>query len=114
MPGFLLTAWQAAKASSLLDPIIKLLSGDALGVLLIVDSTKPETFTRAKDIISITKSKGLPYVVVANKQDLPDALNPTQIRDKMKLPDEVKIIPVVATQKKDVFKALDALFEQLI
>ncbi len=96
------------------DPIIKLLSGEALGVLLIIDSTQPETFTRAKDIISMTKAKGLPYVVVANKQDLPDALNPAQIRDKMKLPDEVKIIPVVATQKKDVFKALDALFEQLI
>ena len=62
------------------DPIIKLLSGESMGVFLIVDSTNPTDFIRAKQMLEITKSYGLPYVIIANKQDLAGALTPG--RDK--------------------------------
>lgn len=95
------------------DPIIKLLSGESMGVFLIVDSTNPTYFIRAKQMLEITKSYGLPYVVIANKQDLPGALAPEEIRAQFDLPMDVPIVPVVAKDKKGVFEAFELLIEKI-
>lgn len=91
------------------DPILKLLGGKSMGVFLIVDSTKPEEFGRARDMLEITKTYGLPFVIVANKQDLEGALSPEEIRKATKVGGDVPIIPCVAIKKKGVFDALEAL-----
>jgi small GTP-binding protein len=95
------------------DPIIKLLSGESMGVFLIVDSTNPTDFIRAKQMLEITKSYGLPYVVVANKQDLPGALTPEEIRAQFNLPADVPIVPAVAKDKKGVFEAFEVLIDKI-
>lgn len=95
------------------DPIVKLISGEAMGVFLIVDSTNPKDFVRAKQMLEITKSYGLPYVVVANKQDLPGALTPDSIRKKFNLPDDVPVVPAVAKDKKGVFEAFEVLIDKI-
>ncbi len=95
------------------DPILKMLGREALGVILVVDSTKPETFPRAKQMLEAVAHFGLPYVVAANKQDLPDALPPEEIRKKMFLPEDVPIIPVSAKEGDGVYKVIDALLELL-
>lgn len=92
------------------DPILKMLGGQAMGVFLIVDSTKPNEFARAKTMLELTRTFGLPSVVAANKQDMPDALSVEEIRNRMKLPESIAIMPVVATERKGVFEA----FEELI
>ncbi len=95
------------------DPIIKLLSGEAMGVFLIVDSTNPTDFVRAKQMLEITKSYGLPYVIIANKQDLPGALSPEEIRKQFNLPEDVSIIPAVAKDKTGIFEAFEVLIDKI-
>ncbi|MCX9009716.1 MAG: GTP-binding protein [Candidatus Methanoperedens sp.] len=95
------------------DPIIRLLSGESMGVFLIVDSTNPTDFIRAKQMLEITKSYGLPYVVVANKQDLPGALKPEEIRVQFSIPDDVPIVPAVAKDRIGVFEAFEVLIERI-
>ncbi|VVB87428.1 KaiC [uncultured archaeon] len=95
------------------DPIIKLLSGESMGIFLVVDSTNPTDFVRAKQMLEITKSYGLPYVVIANKQDLPGALTPEEIRKQFNLPDDVPIIPAVAKDKIGVYEAFEVLIDKI-
>lgn len=94
------------------DPILDQLGGEAVGVLLVVDSSKPEEFPRAMEMMRKAGVHGLPYVVVANKQDLSGALSAEEIREKMHVPPEIDIIPTVATEKENVTRALDALLEK--
>ncbi len=95
------------------DPIIKLLSGESMGVFLVVDSTNPSDFVRAKHMLDITKSYGLPYVIIANKQDLPGALKPEEIRKQFHLPEDVPVISVVAKDKKGVYEAFEVLIDRI-
>jgi hypothetical protein len=96
------------------DPILKQLGGESLGTLVVVDSTKPEEFPRAKEMMHKAGVYGLPYVVAANKQDLPAALSIEDIRKKMNISDDVPIIGTVGNDKNSLLKALDALLDRII
>jgi hypothetical protein len=113
------------------DPLLELLGGDSIGVIVLLDSTAPETFPRAFEMLEKTRTKGLPSVIVANKANLHGALKPEQIRKKMKIAKDIPIIPVIAEsikairegrnkrdicrlKKDDVNKVLDALFKEII
>ncbi|MDO9096926.1 MAG: ATPase domain-containing protein [Candidatus Methanoperedens sp.] len=95
------------------DPIIKLLSGESMGVFLVVDSTNPADFVRAKHMLEITKAYGLPYIIVANKQDIPGALTPGEIKEQFNLPHDVPVVPVVAKDKTGVFEAFEVLINKI-
>jgi len=95
------------------DPLLKMLSGEAMGVFLLIDSTKPDTFPRAKTMLERTRAHGLPYLVVANKQDLPDALSADEVRKKMNIPKSVPIVPTSVVKKKGVFKAFETLIDMI-
>jgi len=96
------------------DPILKLLGGEAMGLLLIVDSTKPEEFPRAKAMLEMTLGYGLPFIILANKQDLPNALSSEEIRERMKIGKEIKIVPTVATQKKGITEAFETSIDMIV
>jgi len=96
------------------DPILDQLGGEALGVMLVIDSTKPEEFPRAMEMMQKAGVHGLPYVVLANKQDLPGALSSEEIRKRMHIPEDVVIIETTATEKKNIVRAMDALLEKLM
>lgn len=95
------------------DPIIKMISGEAMGIFLVVDSTAPKDFVRAKQMLEITKGYGLPYVIIANKQDIPGAMPVDDIRSHFNIPEDVPITPAVATEKKGVFEAFELLVEKI-
>ncbi|VVB93206.1 Circadian clock protein kinase KaiC [uncultured archaeon] len=95
------------------DHIIKLLSSEAMGVFLVVDSTNPRDFARANQMLDITKSYGLPYIVIANKQDLDGALSPEEIRKMFNLPKDIPVIPSVAKDKSGVFEAFEVLIDKI-
>lgn len=95
------------------DPIIKMISGEAMGIFLIVDSTAPKDFIRAKQMLEITKGYGLPYLIVANKQDMPDAMSIDEIRSHFNIPEDVPIIPTIATDQKGVHDAFEQLVEKI-
>jgi small GTP-binding protein len=96
------------------DPILQYLADEAVAVILVVDSTKPETFIRAKEMLSKTKAYGLPIVVAANKQDMDNALSVEDVKKKLALPINVPVYPTVAIEKKGVEKLLDELTEKLM
>ena len=95
------------------DPIIKLLSGESMGVFLVVDSTNPADFVRAKHMLEITKAYGLPYIIVANKQDVAGALTPEEIKEQFNMPEDVTVVPVVAKDKIGVFEAFEVLIDKI-
>jgi len=99
--GFAVDLW-GTPGQERFDPILELLGGESLGVIVVVDSTDPKGFARAKEMLELTKTSGLPSVIAANKSNLKGALNPEEIKKKMKLSDEIPIISVVAEDLKKV------------
>jgi len=92
------------------DLLLEPLGREAIGTFIVIDSTKPETFVRAKEMIRMCRTEAIPKVIIANKQDLPNALSPDEIKKKMALWESVHIVPVSATDGKGLSEALDTLF----
>lgn len=124
--GFAVDLW-GTPGQERFDPILKLLGSESLGVVVVVDSTNPKGFARAKDMLELTKTEGLPSVIAANKANLKGALKPDAIRKRMKIPKEIPIVPVVADdlkqvkknqpcklKQKDIQEILSKLFEMVV
>lgn len=95
------------------DLILDVLSKEAVGAFIMVDSTAPKTFARAKEMIKRCKAEAIPKVIVANKQDLPDALSVEEIREVMKIDQSIPIVPASVAQNEGVEDAIDALLDLL-
>lgn len=93
------------------DLLLEPLAREAIGTFIIIDSTKPDTFARAKEMINMCRAEALPKVIVANKHDLPGAMTPDEIKKRMALWEDVAIVPVSAQKNEGVDKALDTLFD---
>ncbi len=93
------------------DLLLEPLAREAIGTFIVIDSTKPDTFARAKEMINMCRAEALPKVIVANKHDLPGALTPDEIKKRMALWEDVAIVPVSAQKNEGVDKALDTLFD---
>ena len=92
------------------DWTLNMLSRSILGIFLVVDSTKPETFSRAKQMLSKIKAKDIPVVILANKQDIKGALPPKKIEKELGFP----AVGTVAIKKKGMDEALEKLFSEIL
>ena len=95
------------------DLMLDVLAREAVGAFILVDSSAPETFGRAKAMINKTQAEAIPKIIVANKQDLPGALSPEKIRDIMKLDKTIPIVPTIVIEDNGVQVALDTLLKLL-
>lgn len=95
------------------DLMLDVLAKEAVGSFILVDSSAPQTFARAKEMINKTQSEAIPKIIVANKQDLPGALSPDEIRQAMKLDKRIPIVPAVIKDNKGIQESLDALLNLL-
>jgi hypothetical protein len=95
------------------DLMLDVLAKEAVGAFILVDSSAPQTFARAKEMINKTQAQAIPKIIVANKQDLPGALPPEKIRESMKMDKNIPIIPTVVSENIGVEEALDALLKLL-
>jgi small GTP-binding protein len=85
------------------DFMWEILAEGMLGFVVMVDSTKPETFREAKSILETFRAYApTPYVVAANKQDLAEAWPAEDLRIALRIDDNVKLLPCVATDKEKV------------
>lgn len=85
------------------DFMWEILSEGMLGFIVMVDSTRPETFREARRILETFRAYApTPYVVTANKQDLSDAWEPEDMRIALRLSSDIKFLPCVATDKESV------------
>lgn len=97
------------------DFMWEILSEGMLGFIVTVDSTRPETFREARSILETFRAYApTPYVVAANKQDLPDAWELEDIRLALRLGPNVKLLPCVATSKETVKAVLLELLYSIL
>ena len=89
------------------DFMWEILSEGMLGFVVMVDSTRPETFREARSILQTFRAYApTPYVVAANKQDQKDAWDPEDMRHALRIDDNVKFLPCIATNRNSVKSVL--------
>jgi hypothetical protein len=96
------------------DPLLRTLSLNAIGTIVMVDSTRPDTFERSKAMWQEVWKTGMPVIFLANKQDEPGALPVDEIREKMALPEEITVLSCVAKDREHVLKAFEALVDLIL
>lgn len=97
------------------DFMWEILSEGMLGFIVIVDSSRPETFREAKGILQTFRAYApTPYVVAANKQDLDDAWAVDDLRIALKMDRNVKMLPCVAHDKESVKNVLLELLYSIL
>ena len=97
------------------DFMWEILSEGMLGFIVMVDSTRPETFREARSILETFRAYApTPYIVAANKQDRPDAWELEDMRVALRLDSRVKLLPCVAMDKEAVKKVLLELLESIL
>src|SRR5258708_7161953 len=85
------------------DFMWEILSEGMLGFVVMVDSTRPETYREAKSILETFRAYApTPYVVAANKQDQPDAWSIDDLRIALRLDPAVKLLPCVENDREKV------------
>jgi len=89
------------------DFMWEILSEGMLGFVVMVDSSRPETFREARRILETFRAYApTPYIVAANKQDREDAWEVEDMRVALRLDPEVKLLPCIATDKEKVKSVL--------
>src|SRR5919197_4955707 len=97
------------------DFMWEILAEGMLGFVVMVDSTRPETFREAKSILETFRAYApTPYVVAANKQDREDAWDLEDMRHALRLDSKVKFLPCVATDKTTVKSVLLELLYSIL
>ncbi|MCX6079782.1 MAG: ATP/GTP-binding protein [Chloroflexi bacterium] len=97
------------------DFMWEILSEGMLGFIVMIDSTRPETFREGRSILETFRAYApTPYVVAANKQDAPDAWELEDMRNALRLSPKVKLLPCVATQKTTVKNVLLELLYSIL
>ena len=86
-----------------------------LGFVVLVDSTRPETFREARSILETFRAYApTPYVVAANKQDKADAWDIGDMRIALRMDPKVKLLPCVAINKTTVKTVLLELLYSIL
>jgi len=97
------------------DFMWEILSEGMLGFVVMVDSSRPETFREAKSILETFRAYApTPYVVAANKQDHSEAWAPEDLRIALRLDPNVKLLPCVATNRESVKAVLLELLYSIL
>ncbi|MRR28831.1 GTP-binding protein [bacterium] len=89
------------------DFMWEILSEGMLGFIVMVDSTRPETFREARSILETFHAYApTPYIVAANKQDCADAWDVDDMRVALRLDPSITIMPCIAKKKSSVKNVL--------
>ena len=97
------------------DFMWEILSEGMLGFIVMVDSTRPETFRVARSILQTFRAYApTPYVVAANKQDMSDAWELDDMRLALRLDPNIKLLPCTARKKESVKTVLLELLYSIL
>jgi small GTP-binding protein len=97
------------------DFMWEILSEGMLGFIVMVDSTRPETFREARSSLETFRAYApTPYVVAANKQDQPDAWDIDDMRIALRLDSSLKLLPCIAIDKESVKSVLLELLYSIL
>jgi hypothetical protein len=97
------------------DFMWEILSEGMLGFIVMVDSTRPETFREARNILEAFRTfSPTPYVVAASKQDKEGAWELDDMRIALRLNEGDKLRPCVALDKESVKDVLLELLASIL
>ena len=95
------------------DPLIPGMFKHTMGMILMVDATKPQFLPRAKEIIGMLTERSVPMVIAANKTDLPGRMEEKEIRAALGIKAEIPLFFISATNKADVRHVLESLVNSI-
>jgi uncharacterized protein len=84
-----------------------------MGVILMVDSTKPLLLPRAKEMIGLLTEHHIPMIIVANKNDLPGIMDEKEIRAGLGVRNDIPLFFISATRNADVRYVLESLVDSI-
>lgn len=97
------------------DFMWEILSEGMLGFIVMIDSTRPETFREARRILETFRAYApTPYVVAANKQDCEDAWEIQDLRIALRLDPAINLVNCVATEKESAKSVLLQLLYSIL
>ncbi|MGQ9721495.1 MAG: ATPase domain-containing protein [Candidatus Jordarchaeum sp.] len=96
------------------DTIVETIAKEAVGLILMVDSSDPDTFPRAKILFEKCGGYHLPSVIAANKQDLDQAIEPSMVQERLTLPLKIPVIGCSAKTKSNLTLVIDILLDIIL
>lgn len=97
------------------DFMWEILSEGMLGFIVMVDSTRPETFREARSILETFRAYApTPYVVAANKQDLDDSWDIDDMRIALRLDPQIDLLPCISVDRDAVKEVLLRLLTNIL
>jgi len=95
------------------DPLIPSLLHHAMGVVVVIDATKPATFSRARDLIGLLAKEWIPVVIAANKYDMKGAVDEQGIRSSLGIPGDTPLFFISAQKKADTHRVLKSMVDHI-
>jgi uncharacterized protein len=96
------------------DFMWEVLTENMIGFIVVVDSTDPKRFKEAREIIRFFKDiLEEPFVVAANKQDLPGALPVEDLKKELGLDGSSPVITCSAIDKRSSMEVLNELMKNM-
>ncbi|MDD1702383.1 MAG: ADP-ribosylation factor-like protein [Methanoregula sp.] len=95
------------------DPMLPAILRNAVGIVLLVDGTKPDQFSRGKHLFTLLKKKGVPLVVAINKRDQPGIITEEDIRKELGIGKEIPVFVISALEKNDVRRVVEYLVDSI-
>ncbi len=90
------------------------LAKDMNGFIVLVDATDPPSFPDAAELIDTFSSfEEVPFVVVANKIELDDAVSLDEVRDGTGIGSSVPVLPCTAIKKESVRQVVQEMLNAL-
>jgi small GTP-binding protein len=110
--GFIITLY-GTPGQPRFDLMIPGMFTHAMGVILMLDATKPESLSRAKEMKSLVKERNMPMIIVANKGDLPDRMSEADIRRGLGIGKDIPVVFISAKEKAEVRHLLESFVDSI-
>ncbi len=92
----------------------KILSKNTQGFVFLLDSTAPDMWKdTVRQIDMLTRYAEVPYIIAANKQDLPNALGVSVVRERLNIADDIHIVPCIAKEREVVSDTIEVLLSKV-
>jgi len=96
------------------DPIIPQLARNAMGVILMVDVTRPDLMPRARQLKGIVEGNIIvPIIVVANKADLDYSVTEEAIRSELQIREDTPVYFISAFERKQCRDVINSMVDQI-
>lgn len=96
------------------DPLLPTLAGQAVGAILVLDATQPDTFPRGKQMLEKIWKRGLRVIIALNKSDQDGALGVAEATLRLAPPDGVEVVACIASDAKSARAVLQRMIDKVL